>query len=269
MNTKVCFITAIYGNYETTCKKHITQTIPTDFICFTDNPDIIDNGWTIDTIPYHIQNKSPLDNNEYVNSFINNNHSFNVAKYYKQSFQNIPRLKQYDVIIWLDGTLEIINTKTSEWILNRIHKDKIIGWNHEWRNGILLGEVLESRESNRYSSTFWNNQNQPFQDVVRQYNAYIDDGFDNYYFRKIDPTRRHYGVWVTCFIAFSNKDEFVTEFLNKWYLQTLKYTTQDQIGFPYVCQKMAFSPYTLPDTEIGGDEPHIKTDFYKKYEHGL
>jgi hypothetical protein len=32
---------------------------------------------------------------------------------------------------------------------------------------------------------------------------------------------------------------------------------------------MDFAPYTVPDNEIQGLEPHIKTDFYSKYEHGL
>jgi hypothetical protein len=269
MDTKICFITAIYGNYETTCKKFIDQSVPTDFICFTDNPNIISNGWIIDTTPYHLENMSPIDNHNFINSFTNNKHSFNKAKYYKQAFQNIPRLKQYDVIIWLDGTIEITNSKTSEWILSKIYTHKIIGWNHEWRNGVLLGEVLESRESERYSSTFWNNQEQPVQDVVRQYNAYIDEGFDNLYFIKKYPERKPFGVWITCFVAFLNKDEFVTRFLNNWYLQTLLFTTEDQIGFPFVCQKMDFAPYTLPDNEIQGLEPHIKTDFYSKYDHGL
>jgi hypothetical protein len=32
---KICFITAIYGNYEASCKKFAKQSIQTDFICFT------------------------------------------------------------------------------------------------------------------------------------------------------------------------------------------------------------------------------------------
>ena len=50
---KIVFITAIYGNYEKTVKRFVRQTIPTDFICFTDNPKIRANGWIVDTIPYH------------------------------------------------------------------------------------------------------------------------------------------------------------------------------------------------------------------------
>ena len=92
---KICFITAIYGNYESSCKKFIKQTIETDFICFTDNKDITSNGWTIDTNPYHITNKSELDNDTYTNSICNNKHTFNVSKYYKQAFNNIPILQKY------------------------------------------------------------------------------------------------------------------------------------------------------------------------------
>ena len=167
--TKVCFITAIYGNYEASCKKFVKQTVETDFICFTDNKDIVSNGWIIDTTPYHFQNKSPLDNNTYINSLSNNIHTFNIAKYYKQAFRNIPILEKYDAVIWLDGTIEIIYDKTSEYILQHIYEERIIGWNHEWRYGILKHEVAASHFE-RYTSTYWNNQTQPYQDIDYQYN---------------------------------------------------------------------------------------------------
>ena len=71
IESKICFITAVYGSYELSCKKFAPQTVNTDFICFTDNPNIISNGWIIDTTPYHILNRSKLDTGEYVNSFDN------------------------------------------------------------------------------------------------------------------------------------------------------------------------------------------------------
>jgi len=263
MNKKICFITAIYGNYEKTCKPFAKQTVETDFICFTDNKDIESNGWTLDTCPYHFMFLHPVyDNmNRYKNSLKNNNHSFNIAKYYKQAFQNIPRLKEYDVVIWIDGTIEITSDLVSEWIIEKMKTEKMITWNHECRNGILKWEALASNDI-RYSSTWWNNQSQPKQDVMNQYNEYVEKGYDEEYFDE------NVGVWVTCFVAFSNKDTEVTRFLNEWYVQTLKYTTQDQIGFSYVCQKLGFIPYTLPDDEIKGDKPHSFTDFYIKNDHG-
>jgi len=264
---KICFITAIYGNYEFSCKPFVKQTIDTDFICFTDNINIISNGWTIDNRPYHMINKSSLDNNTYTNSLTNNNHTFNISKYYKQAFKNIPILNKYDVIVWLDGTIEIIYDKTSEYILSKIYEEKIIGWNHEWRYGDLSKEV-DGSHFDRYTSRYWNNQEQPYQDVVGQYKFYLNDGYTNTYFKNLNSHSIHMGVWVTCFVAFLHKDDIVNTFLNLWYLQTLKYTTQDQIGFPYVCQKLNIIPYTLPNNDIYGDRPHVETMFYKKHDHG-
>ena len=267
--TKICFITAIFGNYEASCKSFIKQTIETDFICFTDNPDIKSNGWIIDTTPYHINNPSLLDDNSYTNSFKNNTHTFNIAKYYKQSFQNIPRLKDYDTIVWIDGTIQIIYDKTSEYIIKNIDKNKIITWHHEWRKGSLLAEVNESMLSTRYNNTVYNNQLQPYQDVLAQYNEYLKQGYNENFFKDKNYHTEHMGVWITCFIAFSNKDKKISNLLDLWYLQTLKYTTQDKVGFPYVCQNMNIVPYTLPNHKIYGDCPHEKTQFYIKHAHGL
>ena len=265
--SKICFITAIYGNYEHSCKKFVKQTVETDFICFTDNENIISNGWIIDTNPYHITHPSDFENIIYTNSIHNNKHSFNIAKYYKQSFKKIPILQKYDVIVWLDGTIEIIYDKTSEYILDNIYKEKIIGWHHEWRNGYLSKEV-EASHFYRYTSTFWNNQAQPYQDVDKQYKFYIEDGYTDSYFKNMNSHTPHMGVWITCFVAFLYKDISVQNFLDLWYLQTLKYTTQDQIGFPYVCQKTRITPFTLPNNEVYGDCPHSNTMFYIKHDHG-
>ena len=202
------------------------------------------------------------------NSIHNNKHAFNIAKYYKQAFQNIPILKKYDVIIWIDGTIEIIYEKTSEYILNNIYKYKMIGWHHEHRNGILQREVIVSRSVDKYYSTFWNNQTQPFQDVDKQYEHYLNDGYDETFFQKMYSHTPHFGVWITCFVAFLNNDDNISNFLNLWYLQTLQYTTQDQISFSYVCQKTNIIPYTLPDYEIKGSFPALKTQFFIKNDHG-
>ena len=265
---KICFITAIYGNYETSCKQFVKQTIETDFICFTDNKNITCNGWKIDTTPHHLIHKSKIDNGTFLNSISHNKHTFNIAKYYKQSFSDIPILDKYDVIVWLDGTIQIVYDKTSEYILNNIYKEKIIGWHHEHRHGVLRNEVIASHME-RYTSTYWFNQCQPYQDVDNQYKCYLEDGYNELFFKNLHSHTPHLGVWVTCFVAFLHKDNTVKQFLDLWYLQTLKYTTQDQIGFPYVCQKTNIIPFTLPNYEVYGNYPHEQTMFYIKNHHGL
>jgi hypothetical protein len=266
----ICFITAIYGSYEKTCKKIVRQTIDTDFICFTDNKDLISNGWIIDTTPYHLLFKNELDNGTYVNSQSNNKHTFNIAKYYKQSFNKIPILDKYDVVVWLDGTIEIIYNKTSEYILSQIYSKKIIGWNHEDRRGRLEDEVKASHFE-RYTSTHFHGQDQPYQDIDSQYKSYLEEGYTNDYFKQFqDPSHTvNLGMWITCFVAFLKNDPEVKKFLDLWYLQTLKHTTQDQISFPYVCQKTGLIPFTLPNKDIYGIRPHFHTQLYIRHKHGV
>jgi hypothetical protein len=79
---RVAIISAVIGTYEKTAKPFPKQTIPTDFIMFTNNPKLINSGnWTIDHTPYHITQSSSLDTGQFINSFSKNRHTFNIAKY--------------------------------------------------------------------------------------------------------------------------------------------------------------------------------------------
>jgi len=264
---KIVFITAIYGNYEQTCKPFEKQSVPCDFICFTDNKNIkTSSNWIIDTTPYHLLNKSSIDDTSFINSLENNSHTFNIAKYYKQAFTNIPILKKYDCVVWIDGTININNSRTAEYIMNNIYTKKMIGWGHEWRNGILKNEV-DASLNDRYTSTFWFGQKQPYQDILKQYNTYIKNGYSEDFWNDMRRENPLIGVWCTCFIAFLQHDSSINHFLQHWYTQTLQFTTQDQIGFSYSLQMCKMIPLTLPNYEIKG-ESHQQTDFYIKNNHG-
>jgi len=279
MNKKVAYITAILGGYEKTCKPFVKQTVESDFICFTDNPNIESNGWIIDTNPYHDTHRSLVDNGLYTNStkkegrikVLENRHTFNLAKYYKQNWQNIPRLADYDVVIWLDGSVQIIHEGVSEYMLELCSRYYIVSWHHEMRGGCLFHEAYCSYLP-RYLDSNYLNQWQPYQDVIGQYHQYLQEGYDEYFFEKYPRQEGrgrgdHFGVWLTCFVAFNNRHPIVLDFLNRWYLQTLKYTTQDQVGFSKVVQDTKLVPYTFPDHKFKGDDPHTGCDMFIKHEH--
>lgn len=279
MSVRVAYITAILGNYELTCKPFVKQTVESDFICFTDNPNIENNGWIIDTTPYHDTHKSTVDNGLYNNSIsksgrlsvLENRHTFNLAKYYKQSWKNIPRLREYDVVIWLDGTIEITKEDVSEYMIELCSKYDIVSWHHEMRGGVLFHEAF-SCYLGKYHDRKYMGQEQPYQDVIAQYHTYLQEGYDENYFINYPRTEGrgrgdHFGVWITCFVAFNNKSEQVNTFLDRWYLQTLKHTTQDQVGFPKVVQDLNLVPYTLPDQRFKGNNPHSMTDIFIKHDH--
>lgn len=246
----VCFITAIFGNcYQKECLPFRQQTIPTNFICFTDNKDIIANGWHIDTHQYH---SSYLNDSKDSNDITD---STRIVKYYKTKWCEIPVLECYDIIIWIDSNIEIISSYVSEIILDKIQKNKILCWHHPLRSGRLQLDAFISSRLQKYKN----------QDVMKQYNAYIDEGYDDKYFKchhKCDKdTSDCLGVWLTNFIAFVAKNSDVIRFMNRWYQEIMQHTTQDRISFSYVCFKSDIIPYTLPDKDIYGIA-HSSTQFY-------
>lgn len=270
---KVCVITCIYGTYEKTCKAYVPQTVPCDFICFTDRPDIESNNWTIDTTPYHLVNPSPLDTGDMycqVNSFANNHHPSIIPKYYKAAYKNIPRLKEYDIIIWMDGSLQIkINTMV-EWIVNKMNTidTKFILWENVLRRGIMKEEVDSSNFAS-YTSTFWNGHAQPYQDIFQQYDVYIKSGYNDQYFKQRPENKSiHFGLWNTAFMAMDNRDAKVAKFLDDWYMEVLCHTTQCQLGFSYICFKQEFIPYTLPDEDFETGSSVYKNKFFTFHPHG-
>lgn len=266
MSAKLCYITAIYGDYEKSAKWYPEQTVKADFICFTDKKDIINNDWILDYTPYHLTHKSELDDDQYVNSLSNNMHDCNVAKYYKQQFYRIPRLKQYDIIVWLDGSVQIYNPRGTEIILKKMTTEKMICFEHHFMYGSLKNEVLESSKMERYNTTMLYGKPQPPQNILKQYQDYLEDGYDEEYFKRYAPNREHMGVYVTCMVAFRNDDEEIKEFLDLWYLQTLNHTMADQIGFSYAAQKLNLIPHALPDDDIKGN--YLVSDFHTKCIHG-
>ena len=274
---KVLFITAIYGAYEQTCKPFAPQSVPAHFVCFTDKKSAIrdSNGWHVVDAPYHDIFPSPLDDGGggKWNSLRQgrNRHSFNRAKYYKQAFRNIPWTKDYEVVVWIDGTIEIQNEDTAYWLLEMFARDegtKIITWEHTKRGGLLKNEVADSNFVS-YNAAHWNGQDQPIQDVAKQYDYYLSEGYDEGYFKRLHPSRPNVGVWVTCFVAVDNRSEEVAEFLDLWYLQTLEHTTQDQVSFSYAVQKsgIAKSVLTLPSPDNGSSGTVEVNNFFVKHNH--
>ena len=318
---KVAFITAIYGSYEKSCKPYTRQTIPADFICFTDNINIESNGWIVDHYPYHehIWNhhthththpdshnhnnenntttaKDSDDNNVYdwitdlemnntkiiiknaLNHYKNNKNPFNIAKFYKSSFYKIPFLleKGYEAIVWMDGTIAIQNERTAEVMLNLIRKNKnLITFERVTMGGSLLEEALSSLEQDKYIDTNFNNVTQPFQDIMQQYYTYMNNGYDDTgYWRMQSPSRIDYGLWMTCFLGFNfmntHKNNTIN-FLKNWYQHIVFLSTQDQMSFSYVAQVLRMNPYSLPDE--GDDAEFVGTNwwnnFFSKLEHGL
>jgi hypothetical protein len=298
---RVAVITAVYGDYEKSCKPFVRQTIPTDFFCFTDNPQIlknsqrhsesqrrmIRNGWIVDSTPYHLQDLQYEVENQLLNdtnAYHNNQHPFNIAKYYKTNFHRIAILQDYDVVIWIDGTIRIVNPDMSRHVWHVLSSQNETMMVFELpRYGSMEREAKASMKVKKYVSTSWLGFRQPYQNVSKQYESYVNEyGYrdivywQEYLRSKAQETgslewlgRKHYGVWCTCFVAFNMKmkKSDVYRFLDLWHNQIRSYTTQDQVSFPFVIQQLDIHPYSLPQGDIYGN--YDMNSFFIKLNHGL
>jgi hypothetical protein len=196
---KVAVITAIYGAYESSCKEYAKQTMAVDFICFTDNPEIPSRGWIVDTTPYHLLSlrkeffTGSLDEERDINALHHNFHPFNIAKFYKLSFHEIPILKDYKAVIWLDGTIRITNPRFIGKIYQlmfhqneeqnddnkKANNDQLPVYNQRLlftfehiRNRRLETEVSAALSISRYNHHNFNGVYQPIQPIRRQWTDY-------------------------------------------------------------------------------------------------
>lgn len=279
---KVAVITAIFGGYEKSFKAFAKQSIPTDFICFTDmivNKTNNTNGWIINRIPYHLE---AIDReihegvSDDVNAFSNNPHPFNIAKYYKTSFQHIPFLQSYDVVIWIDGTVRIHNEHMTKQLLHlfqEYHSDHPMITFEHIRKGELVEEYQRSVSLSKYSTTEFSGFKQPVQDIDKQYHDYIEFGYSSEYWKTYLQTkgweyRINYGVWCTCFLAFNMKDARSKVFLSAWTEHIRKYSTQDQVSFSFLAQHLKMHPYPLPDNNRGIRGSYDFNTWFNKILHG-
>ena len=119
---RVAFVSAIIGNYERTAKPVAKQTVPVDCILYTDRPELETHGtWRIiDAERYRLGINATDASPSFNNSLLNNTHTFNRAKFFKLNLHRLPELAGYDVVVWLDATVEVTSPNaaaTLVWLL--------------------------------------------------------------------------------------------------------------------------------------------------------
>ena len=258
----MAFITAIVGGYEARCPEFAKQTIAADFICFTDSTSAENskNGWIVDNYSYHLDEgiTTAAASGDYsdaaINSLRNNNHSFNVAKFYKSNFYLFPCLSQYETIIWIEGTISIKNKNTARIITQLVESgEHLILFEKTHTSMAMEVQLSHTPGFSRYTGTFWFDQRQPAQDIVSQYELYLQLGYDESKWKSSRAERPYYGMWVTCFVVFHIKSPKILDFLKLWYRNLKHISTQDQVSFPFVSQQLDIYPHSLPDDKITGN----------------
>lgn len=246
----IAVITAIFGTFERTLKSVREQSVPCEFICFTDQELQPRKPWQVDSRPYHLEPelRAGFDQGQWVNSFENDRHPHNLAKFYKQQFFRIPRMKSFSTVIWLDSSFEVNSTNFVWNLLGHLRScgGVVALYEHPW-NWDYVQEAYWSMLQPRWSGTMLRGIKQPFQNLTRQVLHYKHLGFSRYFFRPFEQRGYgHYGLW-TCGISIWNMLHPTTRaFLDTWYLQNLNFTTQDQVSFPFTAWSHSVFPCSMP-----------------------
>jgi hypothetical protein len=158
------------------------------------------------------------------------------AKYYKAKTHEIDILKDYDYYIWIDGTIKLQKDSLKN-ILEIINNDNVdlVNFKHPHRNNIYDESIVSEDHFQRYVE----------QKVKEQYKIYEEEGFPD-----------NFGLYALGFIIKKNNN-YVNNIFDRWWIENLKYSYQDQISYPYVLWKFKIEnegnndyKYTKPDYVI-------------------
>lgn len=205
---KIVLISALFGDLDD-LKVVPNQTIPIDKICFT-NSNVMKgnnefNGWKL---IYPVYPRYDLNNRI-------------KAKYFRTMSHTIKELKSYYIIIWLDASLQILREDFIEFMIRNINYHSISFFKHHTRNCIY--EEAKASDAPKYHG----------EPIAEQINEYRLNGYPE-----------NNGLIETgCFARLINRE--TNKIMEKWFLENIRYSYQDQLSLPYILWKEKFTPYII------------------------
>lgn len=194
----VCY-TCITGGYDSLRQpKVVSEGI--DFVCFTDNQNIKGGVWQLKPIPEELQ-------------YLSNVKKQRVLKICPHRY-----LKEYDVSIWVDGNIEILQD------LNNFIKQ------YDLKKCSLYVRVHPSRRCiYAEAEACLRMHKDTKQNIDPQIEAYREEGYP-----------KNIGMAETNILLRKHNDIKCQMVCNLWASELLKYSHRDQLSFNYACWKMKF-----------------------------
>jgi len=125
--------------------------------------------WHIVTLAEDFWRKLPKESGR--NSLQANDHPFNRAKYFKLQWNKLDILSCFKYVIWLDATIQLTSpfvASSVRFLVNQCMN--AITFEHMRSGSVKVEAELSVKE--RYSSSNWQNHEQPVQNVKSQYENY-------------------------------------------------------------------------------------------------
>jgi hypothetical protein len=227
---RVAVYTTIFGDYNHLLPV-MRQTVQADFYCITDNLDI-DQGttgrpagqghrWKIIPVDYPSRDlPSRLR-----------------AKFFKLFPWEAYTLDQYDIMIYIDGSIGITSPDFVRHCLDSLGDSDMALYAHPVRN-CIYDEAVASKP------------------LVKYLGQNIDGQIS--YYNSIYP--RHGGLFACGVMVRRIQSLALRDLMGKWWWEILKWTYQDQLSFPVVCKLSKFTPGIIPGNQN-------KNEFFKIFWH--
>lgn len=218
---KTCIITACTGNY----KAHLRSIDHLDVDGFIFG-DIKDENLQIDGGRWK----------RIKETYFWHTDPFVRAKYYKSFWHQIPILNEYDVVVWIDGTIEIKSIPFDE-----LKNHDLVVYEH----GVRFNTHAEIDVS-----------------VDARYVNYIQGLREQKQLKNIN------WLAITCFVV-NKRCETVIKMNNKWFSDIILYSPQDQVSFPTACKHAGVNVklYKITKPGISSTKSHQNTRHYTRHKH--
>lgn len=215
---RTCIYSAIYGRYDR-LKKQPDQTIPVDFLCFTDCADLDQDGsWqVIRNIRRPLSPRMRAKHLKILSHRIFPRGRPNLLETFPTGIRR--QLASYDYLIWIDGSVQITNPDFAETVIGNIRKSGWTMFSHPDRE-CIYDEASVSTKLEKY-------RDQPIAEQVESYRA---EGY---------PERN--GLMASGIIGRDARDERMVAINEMWWQENQKWTHQCQISLPVVLWRLGHS----------------------------
>jgi hypothetical protein len=227
---RVAVYTTIFGDYNYLLPV-LKQSVPADFYCITDNANIA-HGNTLDQstgaerwkiIPVEYPSRDLCQRLR--------------AKFFKLFPWEAYTLDQYDIMIYIDGSIGITSADFVKHCLDSLGQADMALYSHPARD-CIYDEAAASKPLIKY-------QHQNIDGQISFYNS-------------IYP--RHGGLYACGVMVRRIHSEAIRSLMGKWWWEIIKWTYQDQLSFPVVCKLSNFVP-----SLIAGNQVH--NEYFKVFWH--
>jgi hypothetical protein len=226
---KIAVITAVIGGYDDIKEQNnVKHRERADWHYFTDNSKVKSDHWKVTRIDANdiIEKNRDIGGSKSTNYLPNIKDdkvkNMMIAKYFKAQCHKIPELAEYDYFIWVDGSVQLDDKFMDNMYKILVEDNRSLAhFKHSVRNNIK-DEVDASYTAypKKYES----------QELHKQYNQYIDDGFDD-----------KAGLFEMTIFGRKNTEQNNALF-DLWWKENIEKSFQDQISYPYCLWKSNMHP---------------------------